>query len=118
MVDDSTAIETLEYAQCSIGNTITWPYPLTVPEDNVWDCVLALPETTSTTDGAAPFDDSNGLVIKGYYITAYIMDDGSGLMEKFSFSSATELFFSAGSGATSVTTYAATVIAAIAAFLY
>lgn len=76
MVDDVTAAETLEYASCTIANYATWPYPATVTADNVWNCALALPASTSTTDGAAPFVEEAGLVIKGYYIAAYITDDG------------------------------------------
>ena len=86
--------------------------------NNVWNCGIALPETTSATDGAAPFDLSSGLVIKGYYIANYIPDDGSGQSEQMAFQTATELFFAADDGATAMTTYAAAVVAAIAALLY
>lgn len=114
------SIPVLENAQCSIANTQTWPYPSAAPADNVWNCALALPDTTSTVDGKAPFNEDAGLVIKGYYIVSYLKDDSSSPLsiESISLATTTELFFSAGSGATSVTTYAAAVVAAIAAFLY
>lgn len=115
-VDSGSTEAYLEHAGCTIADFQS--YQVTVTENNVWNCGLALPETTSTIDGEAPFDLTNGLVIKGYYIANYIPDDGTGQSEQMAFQTATQLFFAADDGATAMTTYAAAVIAAIAAFLY